>query len=172
MGVTLYALVAGHLPWNDSDGRPIHEIVRNEPLVFPSHRMSPDMRDLIGRMLNKVPESRITISKMKQHSWLTNNATEPLPSETDNCRVPVTVTEEEVIRLGTLLMVKNMLKQHSFQVSASCIFDPKNSKRSKKTILTLHYNERTKEKCRRIFEDTTMNVFTFYHNDFLIRKYK
>ncbi|KAM0736239.1 Calcium/calmodulin-dependent protein kinase kinase 2 [Formica fusca] len=115
MGVTLYALVAGHLPWNASDGRVIHEIVRNEPLVFPSHRMSLDMRDLIGRMLDKMPESRITISEMKQHSWLTNNSTEPLPSEVDNCRVPVTVTEEEVIRLGTLLMVKNMLKQHSFQ---------------------------------------------------------
>ncbi|XP_050460764.1 calcium/calmodulin-dependent protein kinase kinase 1 [Cataglyphis hispanica] len=115
MGVTLYALVAGHLPWNESDGRAIHEIVRNEPLVFPSHRMSLDMRDLIERMLDKVPESRITISEMKQHSWLTNNSTEPLPSEADNCRVPVTVTEEEVIRLGTLLMVKNMLKQHSFQ---------------------------------------------------------
>lgn len=136
MGVTLYALVAGHLPWNESDGRVIHEIVRNEPLVFSSHRMSLDMRDLIGRMLDKMPESRITISEMKQHSWLTNNSTEPLPSEVDNCRVPVTVTEEEVIRLGTLLLVKNMLKQHSFQVSVKklYIFNPKNSARSRERL--------------------------------------
>lgn len=146
MGVTLYALVAGHLPWNESDGRAIHEIVRNDPLVFPSNRMSLDMRDLIERMLDKVPESRITISEMKQHSWLTNNETEPLPCKADNCRVPVTVTEEEVIRLGTLLMVKNMLKQHSFQVSEGCIFDFKNSEKSRKRFLTLHYSERTRKK--------------------------
>lgn len=144
--------MAGHLPWNDSDGRAIHEIVRNEPLVFPSHRMSLDMRDLIGRMLDKVPEIRITISEMKQHSWLTNNATEPLPNEADNCRVPVTVTEEEVIRLGTLLMVKNMLKQHSFQVSEGCIFNLKNLTRLKEWHLTLHYSKRTMKKYSRIWK--------------------
>ncbi|KAL6254355.1 hypothetical protein P5V15_014403 [Pogonomyrmex californicus] len=115
MGITLYALVIGDLPWRASDSTNIQEIVRSKPLVFPNNRLSPELRSLIECMLDKSPETRLTLPKMKMHSWLTNNGTEPLPAEADNCRLRVTVTEEEVIRLGTLLLVKNMLKQHSFQ---------------------------------------------------------
>lgn len=125
MGITLYALVIGDLPWRASDSTTIQEIVRSKPLVFPSNRLSSKLRYLIEGMLDKSPETRLTLPKVKQHPWLTNNATEPLPAEADNCRLRVTVTEEEVIRLGTLLLVKNMLKQHSFQVSGKHIFNPK-----------------------------------------------
>ncbi|XP_028044951.1 serine/threonine-protein kinase par-1 isoform X2 [Monomorium pharaonis] len=115
MGVTLYALVIGDLPWRASDSTAIQEIVRSKPLVFPDNRLSSELCYLIEGMLDKSPETRLILPKVKQHPWLTNNATEPLPAEVDNCRLRVTVTEEEVIRLGTLLLVKNMLKQHSFQ---------------------------------------------------------
>ncbi|XP_011687148.1 PREDICTED: calcium/calmodulin-dependent protein kinase kinase 2 isoform X1 [Wasmannia auropunctata] len=115
MGVTLYALVVGDLPWRASDSTAIQEIVRSKPLLFPDNRLSSELRYLIEGMLDKSPETRLILPKVKQHPWLTNNATEPLPAEVDNCRLRVTVTEEEVIRLGTLLLVKNMLKQHSFQ---------------------------------------------------------
>ncbi|KAL0128210.1 hypothetical protein PUN28_003455 [Cardiocondyla obscurior] len=115
MGVTLYALVIGDLPWRTCDNTTIQEVVRSKPLVFPDNRLSSELRYLIEGMLDKSPETRFTLPKVKQHPWLTNNATEPLPAEVDNCRLRVTVTEEEVIRLGTLLLVKNMLKQHSFQ---------------------------------------------------------
>jgi len=122
MGVTLFALVIGDLPWRASDGTTIQETVRSKPLVFPDNCLSLELRYLIEGMLDKSPETRLTLPKLKQHPWLTNNATEPLPAEVDNCRLRVTVTEEEVIRLGTLLLVKNMLKQHSFQVSANVQF--------------------------------------------------
>ncbi|XP_011863120.1 PREDICTED: calcium/calmodulin-dependent protein kinase kinase 1 isoform X2 [Vollenhovia emeryi] len=115
MGITMYALVIGDLPWRASDSTTIQESVRSKPLVFPDNRLSSELRYLIEGMLDKSPETRLTLPKLKQHPWLTNNATEPLPAEVDNCRLRVTVTEEEVIRLGTLLLVKNMLKQHSFQ---------------------------------------------------------
>nr|XP_012219458.1 PREDICTED: LOW QUALITY PROTEIN: calcium/calmodulin-dependent protein kinase kinase 1 [Linepithema humile] len=115
MGVTLYALVTGDLPWRASDSKAIQEVVRNEPLTFPSNLASPDLRGLIARMLEKSPQNRIVIPEMKRHPWLTNHATEPLPTETDNCRVAVTVTDEEVTKLGTLVLIKTMLKQHSFQ---------------------------------------------------------
>ncbi|XP_071647307.1 calcium/calmodulin-dependent protein kinase kinase isoform X1 [Temnothorax longispinosus] len=115
MGVTLYALVIGDLPWRASDSTTIQEVVRSKPLVFPDNRLSSELRYLIEGMLDKSPETRLTLPKVKQHPWLTNKGTEPLPAEVDNCRLRVTVTEEEVIRLGTLLLVKNMLKQHSFQ---------------------------------------------------------
>ncbi|KAG5331872.1 KKCC2 kinase, partial [Acromyrmex charruanus] len=115
MGITLYALVIGDLPWRASDSTAIQEVVRSKPLIFPDNCLSSELRYLIEGMLDKSPETRLILTKVKQHPWLTNNATEPLPAEVDNCRLRVTVTEEEVIRLGTLLLVKNMLKQHSFQ---------------------------------------------------------
>ena len=126
MGVTLYCLVTGRIPW-DGTGSIIgvQAAIRNEPLKFPEKLViSEDLRDLISRMLNKNPVERITLSEIKEHIWLTNCGAEPLPSEADNCQLPVTVTDEEVERvvtkipkLVTLILIKTMLRQHSFQVS-------------------------------------------------------
>ncbi|CAD1469778.1 unnamed protein product, partial [Heterotrigona itama] len=61
------------------------------------------------------------LSEIKEHIWLTNCGAESLPSEADNCQLPVTVTDEEVERvvtkipkLVTLILIKTMLRQHSF----------------------------------------------------------
>jgi hypothetical protein len=54
--------------------------------------------------------------------WVTKGGTSPLPSEEENCEL-VEVTDEEVQqviqsipKLDTLILVKTMLKKHSFQV--------------------------------------------------------
>lgn len=59
----------------------------------------------------------------QEHPWVTENGTNPLISEEENCQL-VTVTDEEVMRvittvpkLDTLILIKAMLKNHSFQVS-------------------------------------------------------
>lgn len=126
MGVTLYSLVTGSLPWNGCGSvGSVYAAARSENLRFPeAPSVSEDLRDLITRMLVKDPTKRISLPEMKQHAWLTNRGVKPLPSEADNCRVPVTVTDEEVERvvtrvpkLDTLILIKTMLKQHSFQVS-------------------------------------------------------
>lgn len=136
MGVTLYSLVTGKLPWNGSVGS-VYAAARTENLRFPEvPHVSDDLRDLITRMLVKDPSERISLPEIKRHAWLTNRGAEPLPSEADNCRVPVTVTDEEVERvvtrvpkLDTLILIKTMLKQHSFQVSDR---ETVNSKKLKK----------------------------------------
>ncbi|XP_017790027.1 PREDICTED: serine/threonine-protein kinase N1-like [Habropoda laboriosa] len=124
MGVTLYCLVTGRIPWDGSGSIiGVQAAVRTEPLKFPAKpTVSDDLRDLISKMLAKEPTERITLSEIKEHAWLTNHGAQTLPSETDNCRLPVTVTDEEVERvvtripkLDTLILIKTMLKQHSFQ---------------------------------------------------------
>lgn len=125
MGVTLYSLVTGKVPWDGAGSIiGVQAAVRSEPLRFPEKpRLSDSLRDLISRMLAKDPARRMSLAEIKEHRWLTNNGEEPLPNEADNCRLPVTVTDEEVARvvtrvpkLDTLILIKTMLKQHSFQV--------------------------------------------------------
>ncbi|XP_034938189.1 uncharacterized protein [Chelonus insularis] len=124
MGVTLYSLVTGKVPWDGSGSIiGVQAAVRTEPLRFPEKpELSEDLRDLITRMLTKDPAVRCSLQEIKTHRWLTNHGKEPLLSEADNCRLPVTVTDEEVARvvtripkLDTLILIKTMLKQHSFQ---------------------------------------------------------
>ncbi|XP_014616564.1 PREDICTED: probable serine/threonine-protein kinase DDB_G0278845 isoform X2 [Polistes canadensis] len=124
MGVTLYSLVTGKVPWDGAGSIiGVQDAIRTEPLKFPERpKLSQDLRDLIERMLAKRPNDRISLQCLKEHVWLTNTGKDPLPSEADNCRLQVTVTDEEVERvvtkipkLDTLILVKKMLKQHSFQ---------------------------------------------------------
>ncbi|XP_011306417.1 cyclin-dependent kinase 11B [Fopius arisanus] len=124
MGVTLYSLVTGRVPWDGSGSIiGVQAAVRSEPLRFPDKpALSDDLRDLLSHMLAKDPAMRFTLDEIKNHRWLTNHGNEPLPTEADNCRLPVTVTDEEVARvvtrvpkLDTLILIKTMLKQHSFQ---------------------------------------------------------
>lgn len=128
MGVTLYCLVTGRIPWDGAGSIiGVQAAIRSEPLKFPEKpTLSQSLRELISKMLAKDPAERITLSEMKEHVWLTNRGAEPLPIEADNCRLPVTVTDEEVERvvtripkLDTLILIKTMLKQHSFQVSGN-----------------------------------------------------
>ncbi|XP_035743462.1 probable serine/threonine-protein kinase mkcC isoform X3 [Vespa mandarinia] len=124
MGVTLYSLVTGRVPWDGAGSIiGVHAAIRSEPLKFPENPiLSKDLKDLIVRMLTKEPTERISLQRLKEHDWLTDTGKDPLPSEADNCRLPVTVTDEEVERvvtkvpkLDTLILIKKMLKQHSFQ---------------------------------------------------------
>ncbi|XP_063987420.1 uncharacterized protein LOC135167796 isoform X2 [Diachasmimorpha longicaudata] len=124
MGVTLYSLVTGRVPWDGSGSIiGVQAAVRSEPLRYPDKPvLSDDLRDLLSHMLAKDPAMRLPLDAIKSHRWLTNHGNQPLPSEADNCRLPVTVTDEEVARvvtrvpkLDTLILIKTMLKQHSFQ---------------------------------------------------------
>ncbi len=68
------------------------------------------------RLLEKDPERRITVSEMRHHPWITQAGLQPLtPTEEDNCRVQIHITEEDirdVVRsiphLDTLILIKAM----------------------------------------------------------------
>ncbi|XP_077826109.1 calcium/calmodulin-dependent protein kinase kinase 1 isoform X2 [Macaca mulatta] len=99
----------------------LHRKIKNEPVVFPEEpEISEELKDLILKMLDKNPETRIGVPDIKLHPWVTKNGEEPLPSEEEHCSV-VEVTEEEVknsVRLipswTTVILVKSMLRKRSF----------------------------------------------------------
>ncbi|XP_058889159.1 calcium/calmodulin-dependent protein kinase kinase 2-like isoform X5 [Acipenser ruthenus] len=121
MGVTLYCFVFGQCPFMDERILSLHHKIKNQLVELPEQRdVSEDLKDLLLKMLNKNPETRITVPEMKVHPWVTRQGAEPLPSEDENCTL-IEVTEEEVENsvkhipsLATVILVKTMLRKRSF----------------------------------------------------------
>ncbi|VVC29341.1 Armadillo-type fold,Protein kinase, ATP binding site,WD40-repeat-containing domain,Protein kinase [Cinara cedri] len=121
LGCTLYAFVYGRLPYNADSVLAIHDQIRTQPVQWPvDPETSPQLVHLLHRLLDKDPNTRITLPAIKQHDWVTRSGAEPLPTEQDNCQL-VEVSEEEMMnvvksvpKLNTLILIKAMLKNHSF----------------------------------------------------------
>ncbi|GLV38399.1 uncharacterized protein CBL_13050 [Carabus blaptoides fortunei] len=122
MGVTLYAFVYGHVPFHDENVVALYSKIRHQSVEFPPKPEVPDiLKELIRKMLVKDPSLRITLPNLKVDPWVTKNGCYPLPSEEENCHL-VEVTEEDVAqvitsipKLDTLILIKHMLRKHSFQ---------------------------------------------------------
>ncbi|XP_062448171.1 calcium/calmodulin-dependent protein kinase kinase 1 isoform X2 [Rhea pennata] len=121
MGITLYCFVYGKCPFIDEYILGLHNRIKNKPVEFPEEpQRSEELKELILRMLDKNPETRITVPEIKLHPWLTRRGEEPLPLEEEHCTV-VEVTEEEVKNsvktipsLPAVILVKAMLRKRSF----------------------------------------------------------
>ncbi|XP_033030165.1 calcium/calmodulin-dependent protein kinase kinase 2 isoform X7 [Lacerta agilis] len=121
MGITLYCFVFGQCPFMDERILSLHSKIKSQMLEFPDQPdISDELKDLIMQMLDKNPESRITVPEIKVHPWVTKNGVEPLPTEDENCTL-IEVTEEEVENsvkhipsLATVILVKSMIRKRSF----------------------------------------------------------
>uniref|UniRef100_A0A8C0ITB9 Protein kinase domain-containing protein n=1 Tax=Chelonoidis abingdonii TaxID=106734 RepID=A0A8C0ITB9_CHEAB len=121
MGITLFCFVFGQCPFMDERILSLHSKIKTQPLEFPDQPdIAEDFKDLIMRMLDKNPESRISVPEIKLHPWVTKNGAEPLPTEDENCTL-IEVTEEEVENsvkhipsLATVILVKTMIRKRSF----------------------------------------------------------
>ncbi|XP_078126882.1 calcium/calmodulin-dependent protein kinase kinase 2 isoform X2 [Sander vitreus] len=122
MGVTLYCFVFGVCPFMDERIVSLHQKIKTQPVELPERAdISDDLKDLLLKMLDKNPETRISIPQIKVHPWVTRHGAEPLPPEDDNCCMLIEVTEEEVENsvkhipsLATVIMVRTMLRKRSF----------------------------------------------------------
>ncbi|XP_048021404.1 calcium/calmodulin-dependent protein kinase kinase 2 isoform X3 [Megalobrama amblycephala] len=122
MGVTLYCFIFGVCPFMDERILSLHQKIKTQPVELPENAdISDDLKDLLFKMLDKNPETRITVPQIKVHPWVTRHGAEPLPPEDDNCCSLIEVTEEEVENsvkhipsLATVILVRTMLRKRSF----------------------------------------------------------
>ncbi|KAG8182334.1 hypothetical protein JTE90_028179 [Oedothorax gibbosus] len=120
-GISLYSFVFGDVPFQHTNILALYTKIKAAPVTFPDkHKISDSLKDLLSRMLEKDPKQRITLSGIKEHKWVTNDGLSPLPSEEENCH-PVEITNDDIQasinsipKLGTLILVKSMLRKHSF----------------------------------------------------------
>ncbi|KAF9363995.1 hypothetical protein BGX34_002799 [Mortierella sp. NVP85] len=67
-GVILYALLTGHLPFDDENIRQLLSKVKSGKFYMPTD-VSKDAQDLISRMLTVNPRRRITMEGVMMHPW-------------------------------------------------------------------------------------------------------
>lgn len=69
-GIILFALLTGHLPFDDENIRKLLLKVQNGKFLMPNN-LSSESKDLISKMLKVNPSERITIDAILQHPLLT-----------------------------------------------------------------------------------------------------
>lgn len=69
-GIILYALLSGHLPFDDDNIRQLLNKVKVGKYKIPEH-ISDDARDLITRILVINPAKRLTMKQVQNHPWFT-----------------------------------------------------------------------------------------------------
>ncbi|KAH9884436.1 Pkinase-domain-containing protein [Xylariomycetidae sp. FL2044] len=96
MGVSLYCLKYGRLPFKRDNVLEMYDAIRTEELYIPP-KEDEDFADLITRILDKNNQSRITLPEIRNHPWVTKRGSDLLLSEEENCgNVVETPNELEV----------------------------------------------------------------------------
>ncbi|EJT68597.1 CAMK/CAMKL/KIN4 protein kinase [Gaeumannomyces tritici R3-111a-1] len=79
-GVILYAMLAGHLPFDDDPANTegdninlLYKYIVSTPLTFPEY-VTPHARDLLRRILVPNPRRRADLVEVARHSWLSEYA--------------------------------------------------------------------------------------------------
>lgn len=75
-GIILFALLTGHLPFDDENIRKLLMKVQNGRFIMPTD-LSWEAKDLISKMLQVNPDDRITIEGILRHPLLTKHAGSP-----------------------------------------------------------------------------------------------
>ncbi|KAL8945357.1 MAG: hypothetical protein Q9211_000127 [Gyalolechia sp. 1 TL-2023] len=117
MGVTLYCLRFGRIPFEKPGVLQLYECIRNEPLNIGSgSECSDSLKDLIVKLLEKDPKKRITMEELRQHPWVTKNGDDPLLSKEENtANLIEPPTEEETNNaitgnLGNVMVLMKAVK--------------------------------------------------------------
>ncbi|KAF0434650.1 Pkinase-domain-containing protein [Gigaspora margarita] len=133
MGVTLYCLVFGHLPFVKDNVIDLFDSIKNDDITIPEgSNPDADLVDLLHKVLEKDPEKRIIMAELREHPWVTNRGSDPLISTEENCSEAVTeITDDDLSSAIKCLsfrgviavhravkQFKRMSKSHSHQYSA------------------------------------------------------
>ncbi|KAL2272329.1 hypothetical protein FJTKL_06941 [Diaporthe vaccinii] len=123
MGVSLYCLRYGHIPFNRAGVLEIYEAIKTETPTMPEDE-NENFRDLISRLMEKDPEQRITMPEIREHPWVTRDGTDPLLDTEENCSELVDAPNELEVshaftrRMGHLLCVMKAIQNFKSLLSS------------------------------------------------------
>ncbi|KAF2968501.1 hypothetical protein GQX73_g5120 [Xylaria multiplex] len=130
MGVTLYCLKYGKLPFTGHNVLDMYETIREKPFSLPDGENS-DFIDLITRILDKDYNTRITLPEIRDHPWVTRNGADPLLSEEENCSDMVETPNELEVnhaftrKMDHLICVLKAIQRFKGLISPSRVTTPR-----------------------------------------------
>ena len=80
LGVILFALVCGYLPFEDPNTSNLYRKILSGEYKTPKW-ISPEVKDLIRKILETKPERRLTIAKIREHPWMRSVPLETVPKD-------------------------------------------------------------------------------------------
>ncbi|KAI9296814.1 kinase-like protein [Neoconidiobolus thromboides FSU 785] len=96
MGIILYCMTIGKMPFKGSNVLEIRDSIIEQELQLPTD-LDSNLVDLLKKLLDKNPDTRITMEEIRVHPWLTNNGLEPLISLEENVKNSVTeITDNDL----------------------------------------------------------------------------
>ncbi|KDO35778.1 CAMKK protein kinase [Saprolegnia parasitica CBS 223.65] len=71
LGITLYAMLFGTLPYFSTEVTELFDMIQNNPIALPTAvQAHPELSSLLLGLLEKNPAKRLTIQEMKRHPWV------------------------------------------------------------------------------------------------------
>ena len=126
MGVTLYCLRFGCIPFERSGVLELYEAIRNDqPVIEPDHE--PDFTDLMRKLLEKDPSRRIKMPELREHPWVTRNGTDPLLSAEENTADLVEPPSDLEVDHAITAKMKHLLVVVSAGIGSICRTQSTNS---------------------------------------------
>lgn len=116
MGVTLYCLRYGRIPFEKTGMLDLYESIKHDNIDLGS-KCDEDFEDLITQLLEKDPDKRIKIEKLREHPWVTKHGADPLLPKEDNITTLIEPPTEEELNhaitgnMGRLMVVMKAAKR-------------------------------------------------------------
>eukprot|EP00128_Syssomonas_multiformis_P000191 Colp12_sorted_trinity150504_noHs@28014 len=79
LGITLYVCLCGCYPFEGKNYQELYADICNGDLMFPqTANLTPEVKDLVTRMLAKDAKQRLSIPEIRQHPWFVKKERQPL----------------------------------------------------------------------------------------------
>ncbi|CAN0570165.1 unnamed protein product, partial [Ectocarpus sp. 12 AP-2014] len=96
LGISLYQMVVGKLPFFGRTYRALMASIKMEGLTFPSDcQIEPYLANLLHRMLDKNPNTRLSLEEAMNHEWVTREGVCPPQIEEGPPGVPSMIERAE-----------------------------------------------------------------------------
>jgi serine/threonine protein kinase len=104
-GILLYAMVTASLPFDDDDMSALFRKIVSQDIVYPAY-LSPQLINLLERMLMKNPDHRITLDEIKRHEWFSQTQYEALFEMHLGERATESIVDSELVDQMTRLGIE------------------------------------------------------------------
>jgi serine/threonine protein kinase len=96
MGVTLYGMAFGYLPFTAKTLIELYESIREQKQQYPKDA-DPKLVSVLDKLLKKNPDERITIKELREDAWVTDDKKKPLIPFEENCQcADIVITQSDL----------------------------------------------------------------------------